>query len=74
MSRVESYRDGKIPLGTFRANIESGFSEAKTTYGRIGVKCLIYKGDSVVGKSQEQSSTAGQTQASPAAPPFPRRA
>ena len=58
MSRVESYRDGKIPLGTFRANIEFGFAEAKTTYGRIGVKCLIYRGDSVVGKTQSQDKTA----------------
>ncbi|MBI1953124.1 MAG: 30S ribosomal protein S3 [Candidatus Omnitrophica bacterium] len=51
MSRVESYRDGKIPLGTFRADIEMGFAEAKTTYGRIGVKCWIYKGDTVLESS-----------------------
>jgi len=43
MSRVETYKDGSVPLGTFRADIEYGFSEAKTTYGRIGVKCWIHK-------------------------------
>jgi len=53
MSRVESYRDGKIPLGTFRANIDFGFAEAKTTYGRIGVKCWIYEGDALLTKKEE---------------------
>ena len=50
MSRLESYKEGKIPLGTFRADIDFGFSEAKTTYGRIGVKCWIYKGDALLPK------------------------
>lgn len=58
MSRVESYRDGKIPLGTFRANIDFGFAEAKTTYGRIGVKCWIYKGDSVLPGKTEQTKAS----------------
>ncbi len=43
MSRVETYREGRLPLGTFRANIEYGFAEAKTTYGRIGVKCWVHQ-------------------------------
>ena len=43
MSRVETYKDGSVPLGTFRADIDYGFSEAKTTYGRIGVKCWVHK-------------------------------
>ncbi len=55
MSRVESYRDGKIPLGTFRADIEYGFSEARTTYGIIGVKCWIYKEE--VSQSKQSSGT-----------------
>lgn len=59
MSRVESYRDGKIPLGTFRADIQFGFSEAKTTYGRIGSKCLIYKGDSVVAQPAGPAAPQG---------------
>jgi small subunit ribosomal protein S3 len=45
MSRREGYREGKIPLQTFRADIDYGFTEAKTTYGTIGVKVWIYKGD-----------------------------
>ena len=45
MSRKESYREGRVPLHTLRADIDYGFREAKTTYGRIGVKVWIYKGD-----------------------------
>jgi len=45
MSRSETYRDGRVPLHTLRADIEYGFAEARTTYGAIGVKCWIYKGD-----------------------------
>jgi small subunit ribosomal protein S3 len=44
MSRSEWYIDGQMPLHTLRADIDYGFSEAKTTYGRIGVKVWIYKG------------------------------
>ena len=45
MSRREAYREGRVPLHTLRADIDYGFREAKTTYGRIGVKVWIYKGD-----------------------------
>ena len=45
IARVEGYHDGSIPLQTLRANIEYGFAEAKTTYGRIGVKVWVYKGE-----------------------------
>ena len=45
MSRSEFYREGRVPLHTLRSNIEYGFYEAKTTFGRIGVKVWIYKGD-----------------------------
>ena len=45
MSRRESYREGRVPLHTLRADIDYGFREAKTTFGRIGVKVWIYKGD-----------------------------
>ena len=44
IARSEGYHEGSIPLQTLRANIDYGFSEAKTTYGRIGVKVWIYKG------------------------------
>ncbi|GMV39250.1 MAG: 30S ribosomal protein S3 [Myxococcales bacterium] len=45
MSRYEWYREGRVPLHTLRADIQYGFAEAKTTYGIIGVKCWIYKGE-----------------------------
>ena len=45
MSRYEWYREGRVPLHTLRADIEYGFAEAKTTYGVIGVKCWIFKGE-----------------------------
>lgn len=45
MARTEQYHDGTIPLQTLRANIDYGFAEAKTTYGKIGVKVWIYKGE-----------------------------
>lgn len=45
IARTEWYRDGRVPLHTFRADIDYGFAEAKTTYGIIGIKVWIYKGD-----------------------------
>lgn len=45
IARTEWYREGNIPLQTLRADVEYGFAEAKTTYGRIGVKVWIYKGE-----------------------------
>ncbi len=45
MSRTEWYREGRVPLHTLRADIDYGFAEAKTTYGIIGVKVLVYKGE-----------------------------
>ena len=45
IARTEHYHDGSIPLQTLRANIDYGFAEAKTTYGRLGVKVWIYKGE-----------------------------
>ena len=44
IARSEHYHDGSIPLQTLRANIDYGFAEAKTTYGRLGIKVWIYKG------------------------------
>ncbi len=63
MSRSEFEMQGRVPLHTLRANIDYGLAEAKTTYGVIGVKCWIYKGDI----SPEQNplllaATAGQEQ------------
>jgi len=45
MARTEGYSDGRVPLHTLRADIDFGFAEAKTTFGRIGVKCWINKGE-----------------------------
>jgi small subunit ribosomal protein S3 len=45
IARAEWYREGRVPLHTFRADIDFGFTEAKTTYGLIGIKVWIYKGD-----------------------------
>ncbi|MEA5115474.1 MAG: 30S ribosomal protein S3 [Geobacteraceae bacterium] len=50
MSRTEWYREGRVPLHTLRADIDYGFAEAKTTYGIIGVKVLIFKGEVLPGK------------------------
>jgi len=47
IARVEWYREGRVPLHTLRADIEYGFSEALTTYGIIGVKVWVYKGDNL---------------------------
>ena len=59
MSRSEFYREGRVPLHTLRADIDYGFFEAKTTFGRIGVKVWIYKGD--------KSGTLGEQRAAEAA-------
>jgi small subunit ribosomal protein S3 len=53
IARTEWYREGRVPLHTLRADIDFGFSEAKTTYGIIGVKVWIFKGE-VIGKTTEQ--------------------
>jgi small subunit ribosomal protein S3 len=45
MARRESYREGRVPLHTLRADIDYGFREARTTTGRVGIKVWIYKGD-----------------------------
>jgi small subunit ribosomal protein S3 len=59
MSRSEFYREGRVPLHTLRADIDYGLYEAKTTFGRIGVKVWIYKGDIVGGKRELAAPTAG---------------
>lgn len=45
IARTEWYQDGRLPLHTLKADIDYGFAEARTTYGVIGVKCWVYKGD-----------------------------
>jgi len=58
MSRSEFYREGRVPLHTLRANIDYGFFEAKTTFGRIGVKVWIYKGDITAKELAAQAAAA----------------
>ncbi len=58
MSRSEFYREGRVPLHTLRANIDYGFYEAKTTFGRIGVKVWIYKGDAAGTKVERDAAQA----------------
>jgi len=71
IARTEWYREGRIPLHTFRADIDYGLAEAKTTYGVIGVKVWIFKGE--VFQQQEQAAPAegaeGQAPAPAATPP-----
>ena len=62
MSRSEGYREGRVPLHTLRADIDYGFFEARTTYGRIGVKVWIYKGD-VTGTRAERAAQKAARQA-----------
>ena len=45
MARAEWYREGRVPLHTLRADIDYGFAEAKTTYGIIGIKVFLFKGE-----------------------------
>ena len=55
MSRVETYREGRVPLHTLRADIEFGTAEAKTTYGIIGVKVWMFKGEVLQRRSRRAS-------------------
>lgn len=52
IARAEGYLEGKVPLHTLRADIDFGFTEAMTTYGKIGVKVLVYKGDIIKRKDE----------------------
>jgi small subunit ribosomal protein S3 len=59
MSRSDFYREGRVPLHTLRADVDYGFYEAKTTFGRIGVKVWIFKGE-VAGTRAEREAQAAQ--------------
>jgi len=71
IARTEWYREGRVPLHTLRADIDYGFSEAKTTYGVIGVKVWIYKGDMLT--RAEQAALAANPQPAAPEPESPRR-
>src|SRR3954471_419751 len=60
IARTEWYREGRVPLHTLKADIDYGFSEAKTTYGVIGVKCWVYRGDRLAnGEAPNINTPAG---------------
>lgn len=59
MSRTEWYTEGTVPLHTLRADIDYGFAEAKTTYGQLGVKVWIYKGELLPRPKNEQGAVEG---------------
>jgi small subunit ribosomal protein S3 len=77
MSRTEFYREGRVPLHTLRANIEYGFFEARTTFGRIGVKVWIYKGDATGAAPAPEAQAPGRGRrdgrGGPERPERPRR-
>jgi small subunit ribosomal protein S3 len=60
MSRTEFYREGRVPLHTLRANIDYGLAEAHTTFGRIGVKVWIYKGEAPVTRADREAAEAAK--------------
>src|SRR6201746_1444416 len=78
MSRSEFYREGRVPLHTLRANIDYGFYEARTTFGRIGVKVWIYKGEVPTGSRADRDAAVAaealrQRRERPAGAARPRR-
>jgi small subunit ribosomal protein S3 len=58
MSRSEFYREGRVPLHTLRADIDFGFYEARTTFGRIGVKVWIYRGEAPATRAEREAAAA----------------
>lgn len=58
LARVESYREGRVPLHTLRANIDYGFAEAHTVYGKLGIKCWICKGENKPTKAKSPEAAA----------------
>jgi len=72
IARTEWYREGRVPLQTLRADIDYGFSEAKTTYGVIGVRVWVYKGDVLAKHEQGQAGATPSEEAEQ--PKRPRRA
>src|SRR5262245_17520784 len=75
IARTEWYREGRVPLHTLRADIDYGFGEAKTTYGVIGIKVWVYKGEVMPkGEAQPALPATVPTPAQPEVPAEPKRA
>ena len=64
IARTEWYREGRVPLHTLRANIDYGFGEARTTYGVIGIKVWVYKGE-ILGKNEQPAAAPAETEQMP---------
>jgi small subunit ribosomal protein S3 len=72
IARCEWYREGRVPLHTLKADIDYGFSEAKTTYGVIGVKVWVYRGDRLAnGDAPQLPKTEGDNERRDRRPPRP---
>ena len=63
IARSEWYREGRVPLHTLRADIDYGFAEAKTTYGVIGIKVWVFKGEVLDGEQPQPAAAKGERQA-----------
>jgi small subunit ribosomal protein S3 len=63
MSRSEFYREGRVPLHTLRADIDYGFYEAHTTFGRLGVKVWIYKGEVIESRAERAAAALAAARA-----------
>jgi small subunit ribosomal protein S3 len=61
IARTEWYREGRVPLHTLRADVDYGFAEAHTTYGVIGVKVWIFKGEIMPGEAEVESAQRSQS-------------
>jgi len=68
IARVEKYHEGRVPLHTLRANIDYGFAEARTVYGKIGIKCWVCKGE---GKDEAANAVVKKKEQRPEAAPAP---
>ncbi|HBP85028.1 MAG TPA: 30S ribosomal protein S3, partial [Gammaproteobacteria bacterium] len=63
IARTEWYREGRVPLHTLRADVDYGFAEAHTTYGVIGVKVWVFKGEVMPGASEVEIPANNQSTA-----------
>ena len=59
IARTEWYREGRVPLHTLRADVNYGFAEARTTYGVIGVKAWIFRGEVLTEEEEQQKAMLG---------------
>ena len=63
IARTEWYREGRVPLHTLRADIDYGFAEAKTTYGVIGIKVWVFKGEVMPQNAEPQAAPVPEPEA-----------